>query len=141
MRTLESIFAGIALLFICTAANSVTKPATGKLTRDEVIKIYIDAITSANVSKLNDLLDAELQFNIQRGDFVTTLDKNQLIDYLKNDISSDPSVKISTSVMREDDHSSTIKVEFKYAGYSRIDEVTLTKTFGWLITTIDCRFM
>jgi len=141
MSTLKSIFAGIALLLICTAANSVTKPATGKLTRDEVIKIYIDATTGGNVSELKDVLDDDLQFNLQRGDYVTTLGKNQLIDYLKNNAISDPSVKITTTVMREDDNSSTIKVEFGYAGYTRTDEVTLSKTFGWQITTIECRFM
>jgi len=106
-----------------------------------VIKIYIDATTGGNVSELKDVLDDDLQFNLQRGDYVTTLGKNQLIDYLKNNAISDPSVKITTTVMREDDNSSTIKVEFGYAGYTRTDEVTLSKTFGWQITTIECRFM
>ena len=140
-RTLKSILAGIVLLFICVTANAITKPNTGKLTRDEVVKIYIDAITSGNVSKLDNVLADDLQFNIQRGDYVNTLDKNQLIDYLKNNTTSDPSVKITTTVMREDDNSSVIKVEFKYDGYSRTDEVTLNKTFGWVITTVACTFM
>ena len=141
MRTLKSILGGIALLFISAAGNAITKPATGKLTRDEVVKIYIDATTSGNVSKLNNVLADDLEFYIQRGDYVNTLGKNQLIDYLKNYATSDPSVKTTTTVMREDDNSSVIKVEFKYAGYSRTDEVTLHKTFGWEITTVACVFM
>ena len=141
MRTLKSMLAGIALLFICVAANAITNPATGKLTRDEVIKIYIDATTSGNVSKLNNVFADDLEFYIQRGDYVKTLDKNQLIDYLKNDATSDPSVKTTTTVMQEDDNSSVIKVEFKYAGYSRTDEVTLYKATGWLITKVVCQFM
>ena len=96
---------------------------------------------SGNTSNLNDVLADDLQFDIQRGDYVKTLDKNQLIDYLKNNTTSDPSVKITTTVMREDDNSSVIKVEFKYDGYSRTDEVTLNKTFGWVITTVACTFM
>ncbi len=43
--------------------------------------------------------------------------------------------------MQEDDNSSVIKVEFKYAGYSRTDEVTLNKTFAWEITKVVCKFM
>jgi len=141
MKTLKSILAGIALLSICVAANAITKPTTGKLTRDEVVKIYIDATTSGNVSKLDNVLSDDLQFYLQRGDYVSTLDKNQLIDYLKNNTTSDPSVKTTTTIMREDDNSSVIKVEFKYDGYSRTDEVTLNKTFGWVITTVACVFM
>jgi len=135
------MLAGIALLFICAAANAITKPAAGKLTRDEVVKIYIDAITSGDVGKLDNVLADDLQFYIQRGDYVNTLDKNRLIDDLKNNTISDPSVKTTTTVMQEDDHSSVIKIEFRYAGYSRIDKVTLNKTFAWVITTVECQFM
>src|SRR5271170_2561384 len=109
MKTLKSMLAGIALLLICVAANAITKPATGKLTRDEVVKIYIDATTSGNVSKLDNVLADDLQFDIQRGDYVNILDKNQLIDYLKNNATSDPPVKTTTTVMQEDDNSSVIK--------------------------------
>ena len=141
MRTLKSILAGIALLFICVAANAITKPATGKLTRDEVLKIYIDATTNGNAGKLDNVLADDLQFYLQRGDYVNTLDKTELIDYVKNNTTPDPSVKTTTTIMREDDNSSVIKVVFKYDGYSRTDEVTLNKTFGWVITTVACVFM
>ena len=130
------MLAGITLLFICVAANAITKPTTGKLTRDEVIKIYIEATTSGNVSKLDNILADDLQFDIQRGDYVNTLDKNQLIDYLKNNTVPDPSVKTTTRVEQEDDNSAVVKVEFKYDSYSRTDEVTLYKTRTWLITKV-----
>ena len=136
MRTLKSMLAGIALLIICVAANTISKPTTGKLTRDEVVKIYIDAITSGNVSNLNNVLADDLQFNIQRGQNVNTLNKNQLIDYLKNNTVPDPSVKTTTRVEQEDDNSAVVKVEFKYDSYSRTDEVTLYKTRTWLITKV-----
>ena len=135
------MLADITLLFICVAANAITKPSSGKLTRDEAVKIYIDATTSGNVSKLAGVLADDLQFDIQRSDHVNTLDKNQLIDYLKNNTTADPSVKTTTTIMQEDDNSSVIKVEFKFDGYSRTDEVTLNKTFGWVITTVVCKFM
>ena len=129
------------MLFISVAANAITKPVAGKLTRDEVVKIYIDATTSGNVTKLENVLSDDLQFNIERGDYVKILDKNQLIDDLKNNTVSDKSVKTTTTFMREDDNSAEIKVEFKYNGYSRTDEVTLNKTFGWVITAVQCKFM
>jgi len=140
MRTLKSMLTGIALLFICGAGNAISTPAAGKLTRDEVVQIYIDATTSGNVGKLNSVLADDLLFYIQRGDYVSTLDKNQLIDFVKNNTTSDPSVKTNTTVMQGDDNAAVIKIEFKYDGYSRTDEVTLNKTFEWAITTVACQF-
>jgi ethanolamine ammonia-lyase small subunit len=107
MKTLKSTLASITLLFICVTGNAISKPTTGKLTRDDVVKTYIDAAISGNVSKLNNVLADDLEFYIQRGDYVNTLDKNQLIDYLKNDATSDPSVKITTTVIQGDDNLST----------------------------------
>ncbi len=141
MKTLKSILAGITLLFICVAANAITKPATGKLTRDEVVKIYIDATTSGNVSSLDNVLADDLEFEIQRGGYVNTSDKNQLMDYVKNNTVANASVKTTTTVVQEDDNFSVIKVEFKYDGYSRTDEVTLKKTFGWVITSVVSKYM
>src|SRR5580698_6803474 len=113
MRPLKSMLAGVALVFICVTANAITKPAIGKLTRDEVVKIYLDANTGGDVSKLDNELADDLQFNIQRGENVITMDKNQLINYLYKNTVSNLSVKTTTTVMQEDDNSSIIKVEFK----------------------------
>ena len=141
MRILKSIQAGVTLLFICAAANAITRPATGKLTRDEVVKIYIDDTISGNVSNLDNILADDFEFHIQKGDYVHTFDKDQLIDYLKNDTKADPPIKTTTTIIKEDDHSAIIKIEFKYDSYLRIDEVTINKTPEWQITNVLCEFM
>jgi hypothetical protein len=140
MKTLKSMLAGIALLFICLAANAITKPANSKPTKDDVLKIYIDAITNGKISNLNNVLDDDMQFDMQRGENVNTLNKAQLLEYLKNNATSDPSVKTTTAVEQEDDNSSVIKVEFKYDGYSRTDEVTMMSKNGWVITKVVSTF-
>ncbi|HZY35281.1 MAG TPA: hypothetical protein VFE53_01455 [Mucilaginibacter sp.] len=84
MKTLKSMLAGIALLFICVAANAITKPTAGKPTKDDVVKIYIDAITSGNVSNLNYALADDLQFDIQRGQNVNTLNSANQLDFHSN---------------------------------------------------------
>ena len=140
MKTLKSMLAGIALLFVCLAANAVTQPANGKPTKDDVVKMYIDAITNGKISNLNNVLDDDMQFNMQRGENVNTLNKAQLLDYLRSNTTSDPSVKTATTVEQEDDNSSVIKIEFKYDGYSRTDEVTLMNTNGWAITKVVSTF-
>jgi len=136
MKTLKSILAGIALLFVCVAANATVKPTTDALTRDDVVNIYIDAIAKGNISDLNKVLDDSFQYNMQRGDNVNTLNKDQLLNYLKNNSTVDPSVTTTTSLVQEDIDAATIKVEFKYSDYTRVDRITLNKASGWVITSV-----
>jgi len=140
MKTLKLMLTATALLFISFAANAIAKPSTDKPTKDDVVKIYIDAIANGKTSNLDNVLDEELQFDIKRGENVNTLNKTQLLDYLKANATTDPSVKTSTSLVQEDDNSSVVKIEFKYDGFTRIDQVTLNKTNGWLITRVVSTF-
>jgi hypothetical protein len=140
MKTLKSMLAGITLLFICVATNAIAKPANGKPTKDDVVKIYIDAIANGKISNLNKVLDDDLQFNMQRGENVNTLNKDELLDYLKNNATADLSVKTTTTVEQDNDNSSVVKIEFKHDGYSRTDEVTLNNTNGWVITKVVSTF-
>jgi hypothetical protein len=138
MKTLKSLLAGITLLFVCVAANA--KPANVKETKDDVVKIYIDDITNGKISDLNTIFDDDLEFNMQRGENVNTWNKGQLLDYLKNNATADPSVKTTTTVTQDGDEASVVKVEFKYDSYTRIDTITLARTDGWKITKIKSEF-
>jgi len=136
MKTLKSVLAGIALLFVCVAANAAVKPVTDALTRNDVVNIYIDAITKGNTSDLGKVLDDSFHYDMQRGDNVNSLNKGQLLDYLKNNTATDASVTTTTSIVQEDIDVATIKVEFKYSDYTRVDRVTLTKGNDWMITGV-----
>jgi hypothetical protein len=140
MKILRSMLAGITLLFIFATANSVVKPVNSKSTISDVIRIYIEAIANGKISNLNEVLDDDLQFNIQRGENVITLNKNQLLNYLKNYAIADPLVKTTTTVEQEDDNSSVVHIEFKHKDYSRNDEVTLNNANGWVITKVVSTF-
>ncbi len=140
MKTLKSMLTGIALLFICIAANATVKSTAGKPTKEDVIKTYVDAITNAKINNLDKVLDDNLQFNMQRGENVTTLSKGQLLDYLKNSATADPSVTTTTTMLQDDDNSAFIKVEFKYADYVRTDEITLSNANGWVISKVQSSF-
>jgi hypothetical protein len=138
MKTLKSLLAGITLLFVCVAVNA--KPANLKETKDDVIKTYIDDITKGKISDLNTIFDDDLEFDMQRGDNVNTWNKGQLLDYLKNNATADPSVKTTTTVTQDGDEASVVKVEFKYDSYTRIDTINLAHTDGWKIIKIKSEF-
>jgi ketosteroid isomerase-like protein len=140
MKTLKSVVTGIALLFVCFAANAIVKPIADRPTKTDVINMYIDAITHGKADQLNNVLDDDIKFNVKRGDNVTTLNKDQLMASLKQNNVSDTSVTTTTTVVTDDDDASIVKVDFKYADYVRTDVVTLSKTNGWVITKVTSSF-
>jgi len=137
MKTLKSMLAGIVILFASVAANAAVKPASTQPSQNDVVNIYISAITNGKTSGLDKILDDDMQFNLHQGQNVNTLNKDELIKYLADNGTANAAVNTNTTVMQQDDASAKIKVEFKYDGYTRTDVITLNKAFGWEITSID----
>ena len=152
MKTLKSLMAGLALVAVCTAANAAIRPAGNRLTtegavkatakrltKEDVVNIYIDAIAHDDMKGLDGVLDDSLQYNIQRGSDVRTLHKDDLMDYLKTN-PADPSVTTAMTVIDSGDRHTRVRVDFKYANYTRIDILTLDDMGGWLITKVESSF-
>ncbi len=140
MKTLKSMVAGIALLLACITANAAVKSHATQPTQKDVVNIYIGAITNGKTENLDKVLGDDLQFNMQRGQRVNTLTKEQLLDYLKNNAVAGGAVDTTTTVLTDDENTSKIKIDFKYDGYTRTDVVTLDKSFGWKITSVNSTF-
>lgn len=132
MKTLKLTIAVLAFLFVGITANAATK----KITKSDVVNIYIDAIANGKTQGLDQVLDNEMQFQTKRGDNLTTIDKNTFLDFLTKNGSGAAPVNTSTTVIQDDDNMQKIKVEFKYDGYVRSDVLTLNHTTGWIITNI-----
>jgi len=137
MKTLKLILAGIALLFASVAANATAKSHTIQPTQDDVLNIYVNAVTKGSVNGLDGILDSELKFNTMRGDNVSTLNKDQFIEYVKASAVSGTQVNTVKTVLESDDNAAKIKIEFQYDGYTRTDVVTLAKTNEWEVTAVD----
>ena len=127
------------MLIVCTTANATVKPVADKLTKDDVLNIYIDAIAHGKITDLNKVLDENFKFNVKRGDNVNTMSKSELMEYLKSN-SGSPSVSTSSNILQADDDLTTIQVDFKYDGYTRTDVVTLANSGGWTITNVVSMF-
>jgi Putative lumazine-binding len=136
MKTLKSILAGITLLFVCVAANASAKPIAAKLTKTDVVNIYIDAIAHGNTKNLEGVLDDNLQYDMKRGDNVNTLNKDEFVRSIKNNVPSTAEVKTTTTIISDDDDASVVKIEFNFGDFVRTDVVTLNKTSGWEITKV-----
>ena len=141
MKTLKSMLAIIVILFAGSAtSNAAAKSHRSQPSQTDVVNIYISAITNGQMDNLDKILDNDLQFNMQRGQNVNTLTKNQLMDYLKNNGASSTNVSTKTTVLTDDDDMTKVKVEFQFDGYTRVDILTLNKSFGWKVTTVNSSY-
>lgn len=135
MKTLKIGLAAMALLFAGFTANAAGKPASTKPTKDEVVNTYISSISTGDTRSLDKILESDMQFNSKRGNNVNTINKNQLLDGIKNTTATTP-VKTSITVLADDEDSEKVKIVFNYDGYSRTDVVSLDHTFGWKINSV-----
>ena len=140
MKTLKSMLAGIALLFICVAANATVKTVNEKSPQTDVINTYIDAIAHGKITNLDNVLGDDMQYNMQRGENVNTLNKQQLLDYLKNYSSANSTVTANTTVITDEDDLYVVRIDFKYDDVLRSDVVTVSKAGGWQITKVVTSF-
>jgi hypothetical protein len=135
MKTLKSVLAGFIILIASVASNAAVK--AGQPSQNDVMNIYVTAISTGKASDLDKFLDSDLQFNVHQGENVNSLNKQQVIDYLNNNTVLNEPLNTNVTVVAQDDATAKMKVEFKYDGYTRVDVVTLSKNLGWKITSVD----
>jgi hypothetical protein len=136
MKTLKSALAAIIILFTSVAVSNA-KVKTDQPSQTDVVNMYVTAVSNGKSTDMDKYFDDALQFNVHQGTNVTSLDKDQVLDYLKQGTGSNAPVNTNVTVMQQDDSSAKIKVDFKYDSYTRTDVVTLSKSFGWKITSVD----
>lgn len=136
MKSLKLMLTGIAFLFVCAAASATVNPGNNKPTKADVVNTYINAIAHGKVANLENALNDSFTYNLLRGQFINTLNKEQLINYLASNPALNAAVTITTSIVQDDDDLLVEKVEFKYDSYSHTDMLTLNKSNDWEITKV-----
>jgi len=141
MKTLKLMFVAIALLFTAVAANAAVKSAKDELSQGDVVNMYIAAIKTGTTTDLTKRLSDDMQFNIKRGENVNILNKKELLDYLQNNTVANAVISTTTTTLADDGQFAHVKVEFKYDGYTRVDDIALSKSSGWKIASVDSTFI
>ena len=141
MKTLKLMFVAIALLFTAIAANAAVKSAKDELSQGDVVNMYIAAIKTGTTTDLTKRLSDDMQFNIKRGENVNILNKKELLDYLQNNTVANAVISTTTTTLTDDGQFAHVKVEFKYDGYTRVDDIALSKSSGWKIASVDSTFI
>ena len=140
MKTLKAMMMGLALMVVCGVANAA-KPAYHNPTKDEVIDTYLNAVVHGNLDGIDNAIDDDAQFNTVRGEHTNTLNKGQVIDYLKTNAGAQQDCKCTATVVQDTDDIFVKKVEMNYGDFTRTDVITAQHVgSGWKITKVQTSY-
>ncbi|MGZ3751119.1 MAG: nuclear transport factor 2 family protein [Mucilaginibacter sp.] len=141
MKTLKTMVMGLALLLVCVVTNATPKTIHGTSTKDDVINTYLNAVVHGKLDGLSNAIDDDAEFKMLRGASVTTLNKLQILSTLKSSENIEQDCQCTKTVLQEDTELSVVKVEMKYADFSRTDVITAQRAGdGWKITKVETSF-
>ncbi|MBS1519754.1 MAG: hypothetical protein JST50_02065 [Bacteroidetes bacterium] len=139
MKTLKAMMMGLALLFVCGISQAA--PTGHGNSKDEVIDTYLNAIVHGKLNGVSDAIDDDAQFLMKRGERVNTLTKAQIMDGLQANANIEQDCQCTKTVMQDDDQKKVMKVDMKYADYTRTDVITAEPVgAGWKITKVETSF-
>jgi hypothetical protein len=140
MKTLKTMMMGLALLLVC-GISQAAPTGHGNATKDQVIDTYLNAIVHGKLDGIGDAIDDDAKFFTQRGDLVNTLSKSQILDALNASANIEQQCQCTKSVLQDDEEKKVVRVDMKYADYTRTDTITAEPAGkGWKITKVETSF-
>ncbi len=141
MKTLRAMMMGLALLLVCGASQAASLTGHNKLTKDEVMNTYLNAVVHGNLTGIDDAIDDDAVFSMKRGDNVNILHKSQIMNALKSGANVEQDCQCTKSILQDMDGVNIVKVDMKYADFTRTDVITAQNTGGeWKITKVETSF-
>lgn len=141
MKALKSIMLGLAMLVACTVSNAKSIPSTENMTAVHAINTYVDAMTRGRMQGLKEVLDPSAKFSMLRGKQMLCFDKNEMISFLNQTKNIEQACTTSTSVVESNADVAVIKVDMKFANFTRSNYLTVANTGkGWKITSVHSVF-
>ena len=139
MKTLRAMMMGLALLLACGISQAA--PIGHGNSKDQVIDTYLNAVVHGKLVGVDDAIDDDAQFYMKRGERVNTLSKSQVLDALEANANVEQDCQCTKSVIQDDELKKVLKVDMKYADYTRTDVITAEPAgSGWKITKVETSF-
>ncbi len=138
MKTLKTI--ALALILVVTfgaAKANTTTPENELLTVNHAISTYVNAMAHGQVSDLSAVIDANAKFTMLRGKKMLSFTKSEILGSIQENENVDQDCVTTTTVRESNSDLTVVKVDMKYAGFTRTNYVTLANTTdGWKITNV-----
>jgi hypothetical protein len=138
MKTLKSLALGVCLFLACTVAKANKISNDDKLASPYfALNTYVDAVGHGKTADLEQVLDKTAKFSMLRGKNLISFDKNDMINFTKENANLEQACTINTSIVNTNADVTVARVDMKYDGFVRSNYVTLTNTGnGWKITNV-----
>nr|WP_294789873.1 hypothetical protein [uncultured Mucilaginibacter sp.] len=139
MKTLKSIFLGLALLVATGVANANPNTA-GTLSKNDVVTVFTNAVIHGNLQNLEQALAKNVEYTMYRGEKTFKLNKQALLDSFKASENVEQTCQYTTSIVSDIDNTMVLRMDMKYEGYVRTSTITIKQQGqDWKITKIETR--
>jgi len=138
MKTLKTLTLSLVTLVTFGTAKAVNlKTDNEVLTVNHAVNTYVNALIHGQVNDLSAVIDQNAKFTMLRGKKMLSFTKTEMINSIKENENLEQQCLTSTSVTESNDDLTIVKVDMKYAGFTRTSYVTLANTTdGWKITNV-----
>lgn len=136
MKTIKTIAAALLLVvtFGAAKANTIDNEI---LTVNHAVNTYVNAMAHGQVADLANVIDANAKFTLLRGKKMLSFNKAEILGSVQENENVEQDCKTTTSVRESNSDLTVVKVDMKYAGFTRSNYVTLANTAdGWKITNV-----
>jgi len=136
MKTLKSIFLGLALLATATIVKA-DDIKTVNASKTNAVDAYVSAITLGQNADLDDVIESSAKFNLLRGKEVLSFGKAAMMKYAGENKNVRQECTTLVSEVESNDDMSIVKVDMNYGNFTRTNYVTVANTGeGWKITNV-----
>ncbi|WP_448701291.1 nuclear transport factor 2 family protein [Mucilaginibacter sp. AW1-3] len=138
MKNLKTLTLSLVILVTFGTAKAAGLNTDNEaLTVNHAVNTYVNALTHGQVADLSTVIDASAKFTMLRGAKMLSFTKADLITLVKQDENLEQQCVTTTSVSESNTDLTVVKVDMKYATFTRTNYVTLTNTTdGWKITSV-----
>ncbi|OCX51831.1 hypothetical protein BEL04_17625 [Mucilaginibacter sp. PPCGB 2223] len=138
MKTLKTI--ALALILVVTFGAAKANPVKADnemLTVSHAVNTYVNAMVHGQVNDLAVVIDANAKFTMLRGKKMLSFTKAEILGSVQENENVDQDCTTTTTVRESNSDLTVVKVDMKYAGFTRTNYVTLANTTdGWKITNV-----
>jgi len=143
MKTLKTTILALLIVvsFGAAKADTIYNNNDDRMSVNYAVNTYVSAISRGHVKELNNLLDENLKYSIERGKKTLVFNKAEYLESLKADQGVEQDCLVTTTVNDTTPDVTIVKVDMKYADFTRTNYVTLTNSSkGWKVTNIYSTF-
>lgn len=142
MKTLQTLTAVLLMIFSGTAFAAGEPSNNLKVSMNNAVKTYVDAITFGKLQGLPEILDKDVKFTIAANEKINNFHKREMLDFLKSSENIKQNCTTSYEVLDMNTSQAVIKVILKYENFDKVNMINMAYNGkSWKITNVATSFI